>query len=109
MALSTHPLSGENCFGSTHLEKFSYCKQWFLHSHPFLHGPQSQSPLGTAPQQVLRKGLPSFPPMLENLMLDGKVAGSTVGLGEALRERHPLSLSFLPVLLPSGGEKPHWK
>lgn len=68
-ALSTQLLAGENLFGSAHLEKCSYCKQWFLHSLPFLHGPESQHPMGAAPsrcwgkasQQVLRKGLASFP------------------------------------------------
>lgn len=77
-ALSTQLLAGENWFGSAHLEKCSYCKQWFLHSLPFLHGPESQHPMGAAPSRCWGKALhPFLSPMLENKMLAGNVSGST--------------------------------
>lgn len=73
---------------------------------PFQHGPKSQCPLGAAPLQLLRKGLKSFPPMLEIPMSAGRVAGSSSGLERGLREIHPPALLFLPVLPRSGGDLP---
>lgn len=40
--------------------------------------PPFQCPMGAAPLQLLRKGLASFPPVLEILMSAGKVAGSSL-------------------------------
>lgn len=119
-ALSTQLLAGENWFGSAHLEKCSYCKQWFLHSLPFLHGPESQHPMGAAPSRCWGKALhPFLSPMLENKMLAGNVSGSTdQAWGGSQRKTsssllispHPPSLWWrktpLEVMVPASASKP---